>query len=249
MLKFYFYNFDDERPTAQIIDEINYLVDNTLQYERMEEIMLFACLPTRSLEAVCAAIPDRHLVKLSSQCFSAQAVTSVPSPDYLVKIGAHCGMLGLPERRYILGETSEQYRKSMKAMLSLGMKAVLCVGENDKMCDDGTAAEVIKAQIGTGLADVTLDDAYRVGVIYRPMREYEGIVTDNAHAEDMLGAVKAALKNVLPELTEELPVFYGGRITTERQNELYGKGLIDGVMVNSSEMTPELFVKMIADTQ
>ncbi|MBQ7186651.1 MAG: triose-phosphate isomerase [Ruminococcus sp.] len=50
-------------------------------------------------------------------------------------------------------------------------------------------------------------------------------------------------------LPKELPVFYGGSITTERQNELYSKRPIDGVMINSSEMTPEQFVKMTADTQ
>ena len=94
MLKFYFCNFDDERPT-----------------------------------------PQR---------FPAQALASVPSPGYPADIGAHCGLLGLPE---------------------------------------------------------------------------------------------------------ELPVFYGGSITAERQNELYSKWLTDGVMINSSEMTPEQFVKMTADTQ
>ena len=67
MLKFYCYNFTQEKSTAQIIDDINLICDRTKHLEREEDIMFFAFVPALSLEAVCAAIPERKLVKISSQ--------------------------------------------------------------------------------------------------------------------------------------------------------------------------------------
>ena len=69
MLKFYCYNFTEERSTPQIIDDIKMMCEKTKRLEREEDIMLFVFVPTLSLEAVCAAIPDRKLVKISSQIY------------------------------------------------------------------------------------------------------------------------------------------------------------------------------------
>jgi len=80
MLKFYCYNFTQEKTTPQIIEEINYLCERTKQFEREEEIMLFVFVPAVSLEAVCAAIPDRKLVKISSQSFSVTPVSNELTP-------------------------------------------------------------------------------------------------------------------------------------------------------------------------
>ena len=53
MLKFYCYHFTADKTTPQIIADIKTLCEQTAQFEREEDIMLFVFVPAVSLEAVC----------------------------------------------------------------------------------------------------------------------------------------------------------------------------------------------------
>ena len=88
MLKFYCYNFTPEKTTPQIIADIKTLCEQTAQFEREEDIMLFVFVPAVSLEAVCAAFPDRKLVKISSQSFSVKPVTDELTPRWVTGMPA-----------------------------------------------------------------------------------------------------------------------------------------------------------------
>lgn len=245
MLKFYFYNFSAELSAEQMISQINDMCEKTKQYKRMEDIMLFVCIPTVSLEAVCKAIEDKELVKLCSQCFCPGEISGMPSPQQLRNIGAHAGITGLADRRYLLGETDEFCRDGMHQLLSIGMKSILCVGETAQMRKDGSAKDVIAQQVSTGLSKVPADAAYRIGIMYRPMWEFEGERTDLNYALEMIEVIKQASLKALPDLPEPLPVFYGGDINVGQLSELFDKQVIDGVYVDGKRMSPEEFVEMI----
>lgn len=245
MLKFYLYNFSPSSSAEQIVADINMMCDKTMQYKRMEDIMLFVGVPTASLEAVCKSIEDRELVKLCSQCFCAECVSGMPTAEQLKAIGAHAGMTGLADRRYILGEPDGFIREGVGKLLSLGMKCLLCFGETAQMKQQGTAKAVVTEQIKTGLADVTVDAAYRTGLLYRPLWEFEGEATDLDYALDMIGAVKDAAASALPTLPEPLPLLYGGTLTAPQLRDLYEKQIIDGYFADAANMTPEEFTELI----
>ena len=125
MLKFYFYNFSSQTSAESMISQINDMCEKTKHLKRMEDIMLFVCVPTMSREAVCRSVEDKELVKICSQCFCAGKITGMPSPHTLKAIGAHAGMTGLADRRYLLGETDEFCRDGVNELLTLGMKGLL----------------------------------------------------------------------------------------------------------------------------
>ena len=245
MLKFYLYNFSPESSAGQIVSDINLMCERTAKYKRMEDIMLFVGVPTASLEAVCARIEDRELVKLCSQCFCAEGISGMPSAEQLKAIGAHAGMTGLADRRYLLGEPDSFIREGVGKLLSLGMKCLLCVGETAQMKQEGTAAAVLSEQIKTGLADVTVDAAYRTGLLYRPLWEFEGEITDLDYALEMTEAVKKAAASALPTLPEPLPLLYGGTLTAPQLKDLFDRELIDGYFADASRMTPKEFTELI----
>ncbi len=249
MLNFYWYSFSPKLSAQQIIEQINDMCERTKQYKRMEEIMLFVCVPTVSLEAVCAAIEDRELVKICSQCFCAGEITGMPSPQQLEAIGAHAGMTGLADRRYLLGETDEFCRDGVYELLTLGMKGLLCVGETAQMKQDGTAKQTVAKQVSTGLSKVPADAVYRMGIMYRPMWEFEGERTELDYALEMIEAIKQASLKTLPDLPEPLPVFYGGEVTAKQLAELLGKQTIDGVFVDGKRMCADEFVGLIDSVQ
>ena len=249
MLNFYWYNFSSELSAQQIAQQINDMCERTKQYERMEEIMLFVCVPTVSLEAVCTSVEDKELVKICSQCFCAGKITGMPSPHTLKAIGAHAGMTGLADRRYLLGETDEMCRDGVYELLTLGMKGLLCVGENMQMKRSGTAKQVITQQVSTGLSKVPADAVYRMGIMYRPLWEFEGKGTDLDYALEMIQTIKQVSMQTLPQLPEPLPVFYGGEISPQQLTQLLKKQVIDGVFVDGDKMTSDGFINLIDTVQ
>ncbi len=249
MLNFYWYNFSSELSAQQITQQINDMCERTKQYERMEEIMLFVCVPTVSLEAVCASVEDKELVKICSQCFCAGKITGMPSPHTLRAIGAHAGMTGLADRRYLLGETDELCRDGVCELLTLGMKGLLCVGENMQMKRSGTAKQIIEKQVSVGLSKVPSDAVYRMGIMYRPMWEFEGKGTDIDYGIEMIQTIKQVSMQTLPDLPEPLPVFYGAEISPQKLTELLKKQIIDGVFVDGDTMTSDGFISLIDTVQ
>ena len=212
MLKFYCYNFTQEKTTPQIIEEINYLCERTKQFEREEEIMLFVFVPAVSLEAVCAAIPDRKLVKISSQSFSVTPVSNELTPGKLKEIGADMAITGLADRRYFLG----------------------------------TAAEKIARQIKTGYSRIPYETHYRIGTIYRPLWDFTGGYTaDGDYTLSMFRTIRRAVTEALPGFPIEMPLFYGGMLSTEKLASYFESGIIDGVFWDSKNITADEFVNVI----
>ena len=246
MLKFYCYNFTQEKTTPQIIEEINYLCERTKQFEREEEIMLFVFVPAVSLEAVCAAIPERKLVKISSQSFSVTPVSNELTPEKLKEIGADMAITGLADRRYFLGETDEMTRDNLETILNLGFKSMLCVGETREMAENGTAAEVIARQIKTGYSKIPYEAHYRIGTIYRPLWDFAGgYSADGDYTLSMFRTIRMAVTEALPGFPIEMPLFYGGMLSTEKLASYFESGIIDGVFWDSKNITADEFVNVI----
>jgi triosephosphate isomerase len=158
-------------------------------------------------------------------------------------------MTGLADRRYLLGETDEMCRDGVQELLSLGMKGLLCVGENMQMKRNGCAKQVIEKQVSTGLSKVPDDAVYRMGIMYRPMWEFEGKGTELDYALEMIQTIKQASMQTLPELPEPLPVFYGGEISPPQLTQLLKKQIIDGVFVDGDKMTSDGFISLIDTVQ
>lgn len=246
MLKFYCYNFTAEKTTPQIIADINTLCERTAQFEREEEIMLFVFVPAVSLEAVCAAFPERKLVKISSQSFSAKPVTDALSPEKLKAIGADMAIAGLADRRYYLGESDEAIRDNLEVILNLGFKSMLCVGETVEAAANCTAQKVIEKQIKTGFSKIPYEAHYRIGTVYRPLWDFDGSFTpDESYTLGMINAIKAAVKETLPGFPIEMPLFFGGMLSVEKLREYFDNGVINGVFWDSKAISAEDFAEII----
>ena len=246
MLKFYCYNFTQEKPTGQIIEDIKSICEKTKQFEREEDIMLFVFVPDVSLEAVCAAIPERKLVKISSQSFSVKPVSNELTPEKLKEIGADMAITGLADRRYYLGETDEMTRDNLETILNLGFKSMLCVGETREMAENGTACDIIANQIKTGYSKIPYEAHYRIGTIYRPLWDFNGECCANEkYTLSMFKTIREAVKETLPGFPIEMPLFYGGMLSTEKLAEYFNNEMIDGVFWDSKNITADEFAGVI----
>ena len=80
-----------------------------------------------------------------------------------------------------------------------------------------------------------------MGIMYRPMWEFEGEGTDIDYGIEMIQTIKQVSMQTLPDLPEPLPVFYGAEISPQKLTELLKKQIIDGVFVDGDTMTSDGF--------
>ena len=246
MLKFYCYHFTADKTTPQIIADIKTLCEQTAQFEREEDIMLFVYVPAISLEAVCAAFPDRKLVKISSQSFSVKPVTDELTPEKLKEIGADMAIAGLADRRYLLGEKDETIRDDLETILNLGFKSMLCVGETKEAAENGSAAGVIANQIRIGFSKIPYEAHYRIGTVYRPLWDFDNSYCPREeYTLSMLRTIRETVKETLPGFPIEMPLFFGGMLSADKLTQYFNDGIIDGVYWDSKAISAEEFAGII----
>ena len=97
------------------------------------------------------------------------AYTGEISPKMLKDIGVEYVILGHSERREYFKESDEFINQKVKAVLEIGMKPILCIGEKLEEREGGKTLEVLATQIKGGLADLSKEEAVKVIVAYEPV--------------------------------------------------------------------------------
>ena len=87
----------------------------------------------------------------------------------LKDIGVEYVILGHSERREYFKESDEFINQKVKAVLEIGMKPILCIGEKLEEREGGKTLEVLATQIKGGLADLSKEEAVKVIVAYEPV--------------------------------------------------------------------------------
>lgn len=249
MLKFFCYNFTDEKTTQEIIDNISKMIEQTKQYEREEEIMLFVFVPTLSLESVLNTF-ERKYVKISAQTYSINEEKPIIGEQTLSKLKSiHTDMVitGLADSRFSGKETNEECRDKLGKALNEGFKTMLCIGETEEMAENGTSDDVLRQQIMVGCSKIPYEAHYRVGIIYRPLWAFgkDAKPSDKQYMLEKISFIRKTALEALPDFPIELPLFYGGILSPIEAKELIDKEIIDGIFVDSINMSADEFISLI----
>ena len=97
------------------------------------------------------------------------AFTGEVSVAMIKEIGCACSIVGHSERRELFGETNEDVNRKVKALVSAGLYAVVCVGESLAVREEGTTEEYVTAQVRAAFAGVDARDAAECVVAYEPI--------------------------------------------------------------------------------
>ena len=82
------------------------------------------------------------------------AFTGEISVSMIRDCGAEYVILGHSERRHVFGESDDWVNRKVKAVLTGGLKPILCIGETLEQRDTGQTDRVLKSQLELGLKDV-----------------------------------------------------------------------------------------------
>ncbi|MGB9589846.1 MAG: triose-phosphate isomerase, partial [Candidatus Hydrothermia bacterium] len=166
--------------------------------------------PFPFLKTVRDATPGRVMVGAQNVFWEDKgAFTGEVSAPMLRSIGVDFVIIGHSERRKHFGETDETVNKKLLAVLSAGLKPLVCVGETLQEREAGKAMKVVRQQIEHGLAGVNGE----ILLAYEPVWAIgTGVNATPSQASEMHGFIK--------EMVGDVPVLYGGSVTPENAGEI-----------------------------
>ena len=176
------------------------------------------------------------------------AHTGEVSAKMLKNSGIKYVIVGHSERRK-LGETNEIINKKLGISLSLGLKAIFCVGEEVKD-EEGNFREFIEQQINEGLKGLSQNLMKSLIIAYEPVWAISGNAKSKADDSESAFRMAVLIRKILMdiagnELARKIPVLYGGSVGSGNAKQFLKDGQMDGLLVGNKSLDKEEFKKIL----
>lgn len=163
------------------------------------------------------------------------AYTGEVSAAMLAELGVGWCLVGHSERRQHCAETDDMVLAKTKACLELGIRPIVCVGENLQERQAGKAAEVVSRQLLVVLKGISSALAPLIVVAYEPVWAIgTGEEASPEIAQEVHEALKHAARSAVKAL--ELRVLYGGSVNADNVKALMSMPDVDGVLVGGASL-------------
>lgn len=175
------------------------------------------------------------------------AFTGEVSASLIQDAGASFVILGHSERRRLFHETGPLLRKKILKAFSFGLQPILCIGETLEERELGQAKTVLERQLYDVLEGLTPKDLGKLVVAYEPVWAIgTGKSATAAEAEEIHSFCRALLEKWFgKELSNLLPIIYGGSVNSENALNFLKKENIDGALIGGASLDPESFLTII----
>ncbi|MEO6049788.1 MAG: triose-phosphate isomerase [Pyrinomonadaceae bacterium] len=175
------------------------------------------------------------------------AHTGEIAPSMLKDAGCSHVIIGHSERRQFYGETDAAVNQKIKAALSAGLTAIVCVGEMLPDRKDGNAENVVKSQLVKGLDGLTVADMERIIIAYEPVWAIgTGKTATPEQAQDMHAAVRKTVEvSHGIEVAQNVRILYGGSVKPDNIATLMSQPDVDGALVGGASLEAISFSKIV----
>ncbi len=159
-------------------------------------------------------------------------------------------IVGHSERRRDAGETDELVGRKLGRAIDAGLRPILCVGERSAQREAGSQDAVVRRQLDGALRDHDAA-ALRAGGLVIAYEPVWAIGTGrNASGRDA-AAMAAAIRDGLAGLgrgwdPDEVPILYGGSVTSANIAEFLAEPSIDGALVGGASLKPDEMAGIVA---
>ncbi|MDP6585403.1 MAG: triose-phosphate isomerase [Anaerolineales bacterium] len=149
-------------------------------------------------------------------------------------------IVGHSERRQLFGENDDSVNKKVLAAHKVGMKPIVCVGEqlNDRNADK--AKKVVGEQVIRGLVN---SDEEPILVAYEPVWAIgTGMAATTEIVEDMMSYLRGVIRSSCgPRKSEEAQLLYGGSVNPANIGDFMALPDVDGALVGGASLDPKAF--------
>ena len=218
--------------------------DMKARLEAISGIESVVCPPFISLAAIGEMLQGSS-VGLGAQNMHSEeqgAYTGEISPGMLASL-CQFVILGHSERRQLFGETDDFINQKVKAAFKVGLRPILCVGEQLQERESGRAEAVVEAQLRGGLSGI--DSPGSLVVAYEPVW---AIGTGKAATPDVAQEMMAHVRSVLASLygadAADISLLYGGSVNPGNTVDYMREQDINGALVGGAALNADSFVEI-----
>ncbi|MDI6883154.1 MAG: triose-phosphate isomerase [Patescibacteria group bacterium] len=175
------------------------------------------------------------------------AFTGEISPAMLKNLGVKYTILGHSERRKLFRESNEMVNAKVLKALSFGLFPIICLGEDEEERKKGKTFRILEKEIKTALKKVPKSKIRKVVVAYEPIW---AIGTGNSCLPDEALTATLFLRKIISKIfskktAENIPILYGGSVTSENAQDYLREQGIDGLLVGGASLRTEEFTKIV----
>ena len=213
---------------------------------RAAGIDLILCPPATLLAAMATTLQGQGVLIGGQDCHPAAsgAHTGDIAASMLKDCGASCVILGHSERRADHGETSALVAQKVQAAASVGLVAIVCVGETEAQRDAGMAEEIVLDQLRASLPDGIAAES--VLIAYEPVWAIgTGRIPSSGDVAAMHSAIRTALRARFGDAGQGVSILYGGSVKPDNARELMSIGDVDGALVGGASLKAATFLPIL----
>jgi len=174
------------------------------------------------------------------------AFTGEISASMLADLGVRYVIVGHSERRQLFGETDETVRKKVGAVLSAGMRPIVCVGETLAEREAGRTWEVVARQVRAALEGLPQGPIAALTIAYEPVWAIgTGKTATSAQAQEVHLAIRKLVRELAGEAADAVRIQYGGSVKPDNAAELMGQPDVDGALVGGASLKSSDFIQIV----
>ena len=175
------------------------------------------------------------------------AYTGEVSAKMLKSIGVEYVIIGHSERRQYFNETDETVNKKLKKALVVGLKPIVCVGENLSQRENGTAKEVVINQTKLALEDLTGEQVKNVVIAYEPIWAIgTGKTATKEDANETIKWIREEIEKIYgKDVADCVIIQYGGSVKSSNAKDLFTMSDIDGGLIGGASLDASEFSKIV----
>jgi triosephosphate isomerase len=179
------------------------------------------------------------------------AFTGEVSVPLLADVGCTFVIVGHSERRELFGETDEQVKRKVLAVLKGGLIPIACVGETLAIREAGDTEKHVLAQVDAIIDGLeTVDEPLRAKTViaYEPVWAIgTGRTATPADAQAVHAAIRRRLAERLgPALSDGTRILYGGSVKADNAAALMAEPDVDGALVGGASLDAAAFAAIVA---
>lgn len=224
-------------------------LSSALEGVDLERLELALCAPYTHLPALQSALTGSD-IRIGAQDVSAHekgAYTGEVAAAMLKDVGTHYVIVGHSERREYHGEDDALVGAKVAAVLNAGLVPILCVGEKLEEREAGSAEAVTLGQLEAALEGLTFGSPEDLVIAYEPVWAIgTGKTATDDDAQAMCGAIRGKLRELLPDLADEIRVLYGGSMKGDNAPGLLAQSDINGGLIGSASLDAASLAKIAA---
>lgn len=209
-------------------------------------VELCVCPPFTSLATAASMLVSSGIQLGAQNChFEAKgAFTGEISPMMLAEAGCSYVILGHSERRTIFGEKDVEIAKKVRAVIDVGMRAILCIGETLEERESNKTEQVLHDQLIGSLEGVMIEHMEKVVIAYEPVWAIgTGKTATPQQAQDAHAFIRARLGSMYSdEVAASTRILYGGSVKADNSRELFGQPDIDGGLIGGASLKADSFL-------